>query len=909
MLRGQAVPRWIKLECVVRYLVDIAVHQPDVDATVGTFHELWLAAVATNLAGGVAASPHVATAGSADALSAPLLLENMSSASVADLLGDLPRRNLDFVGREHQVRAIDEVLRAGAGVLTLNGIGGVGKTQLAIEYIYRFRDHYDVIWWVPAEDPSRFRASLATLGTRLGLPGSEAMQHPPAQVLEALGQSPRRWILVFDNAGPPDSLPSLNTLGSGRVLLTSRDPDWATYGPTLEVDVFERTESIELLRSRGVEITLTDADKLAERLGDLPLAVEQAAAWRVATGVAVADYINRLDQQIQEILSNPRARAANYPTTLAAFLNFAFSQLATTSPAAMQLFELFASLSAEPLSLTLLRSGRRGLVTSPLREALNQPPSLNLAVRELRRYGLLKVVDADPLRIQVHRLFQHVLRDWLTATQLRRSRNNVRAILAAANPGEPDDSRFWEHYAEVGPHIDPAELATAPSFEERRVALDQVRYLYQIGHYEQSKALGQRLVLAADAQGNGAEADHDFVVLAKHHLANAMRILGDHASARQLTLDALDYMEHNPAFSPDHEYFADLDKSRAVDLRISGEYAKAFTVDQDNLNRHLRSDLDDPDKIRTIRNNIAVDLRLLGRFREAHDLDLAIVYQWEDTRGKQDPRTLFARTNLARDLYGLGRYKESLETLRAILPIYRAKVGSNHHGVLLAVRTEVMALRQLGHYADAVELADQNSSDLTTWFGANHEHTLAAGISLVNTRRSVGDLRGATVKASQVLSGCEHLFGARHPMALAMLVNSAAVMRALGDYRGARRRDEKTITELTQTLGDDHPYTVCAMHNFAIDLALLGHEERALQEAETVLMRSQTVRGVTHPDTIACAINIALIKISLGDRTIGATDLTSALILHERLFGFEHPLLATAKNGGHIECDIEPPPT
>jgi len=915
MLRGEAVPRWkwIKLECVVRHLADIAVRQPDVDATVRKFHELWLAVVAADQASGTATGPHVATAGSltgsaASALPAPLL-KNMSSAPATDLLGDLPPRNTGFVGREHQIGTIDKVLRAGAGVLTLNGIGGVGKTQLAVEYIYRFRDHYELIWWVPAEHPSRLRASLAALGARLGLPGSEAMQHPPAQVLEALARSELRWILAFDNAGPPDSLPSLAALGSGRVLLTSRDPDWAGYGPTLEVDVFERAESVELLRSRGVDITSEDADRLADRLGDLPLAVEQAAAWRVATGIAVADYIDQLDLQVQEIVSNSKVKAANYPTTLAAFLNFAFDQLATTSPVAMQLFELFASLSAEPLSLTLLRSGRQGPVTSPLREALHQPPSLNLAVRELRRYGLLKIIDADPLRIQVHRLFQRALRDWLTVAQLQRGRANVRAILAAANPGEPDDSRFWEHYAEVGPHIGPAELATAPEFEARRVALDQVRYLHQIGHYEQNMALGQRLVLAAEEQGNGFETDHDFIVLAKHHLANAMRILGDHAGARRLTLDALDYMERNPVFGPDHEYFANLDKNHAVDLRISGDYARALAVDKGNLNRHLRSDIDDHDKTRIIRNNIAVNLRLLGRFEEAYDLDLEIVRQRESAHGEQDPRTLLTRTNFARDLYGLGRYKEALETLRAILPTYRATVGSHHHEVLHAVRTEVMALRKLGRHVDAVALAEQNSSDLTIWFGADHEYTLATGISLVNTRRAAGDLRGATVKASQVLGGCERLFGARHPMTLAMLVNSAAVMRALGDYRGARRRDEKAVADLRQVLGDDHQYTVCAMHNLAIDLALLGHEGQALRETEAVLMRSQAVRGATHPDTIAAAINLALIRSDLGDRTTGQTDLASALTSLERLLGAGHPQLDTAKNGVRIECDIEPPPT
>ncbi|MGH3686683.1 MAG: hypothetical protein ACRDRU_11425 [Pseudonocardiaceae bacterium] len=152
MLRGEAAPqwKWIKLECVVRHLTDIAVRQPDADATVRTFHELWLAVVAADQASGSATDPHVVAAGSPTAIVASVLpvplLKNMSSAPATDLLGDLPPRNTGFVGREHQIATIDKVLRAGAGILTLNGIGGVGKTQLAIEYIYRFRDHYELIW-------------------------------------------------------------------------------------------------------------------------------------------------------------------------------------------------------------------------------------------------------------------------------------------------------------------------------------------------------------------------------------------------------------------------------------------------------------------------------------------------------------------------------------------------------------------------------------------------------------------------------------------------------------------------------------------------------------------------------------------------------------------------------------------
>ncbi|MEV4316715.1 FxSxx-COOH system tetratricopeptide repeat protein [Actinocrispum sp. NPDC049592] len=850
MLRGESVPGWSKFECVVRYMAGKSVHAPDVEAEVERFHQLWLAAV----------SPGTAET------TQPQETRSLPSPSM-DLSGELPPRNVWFVGREHLVRTIHEVLRTGAPVVTVTGIGGVGKTQLAIEYLHRYRDQYDLVWWVPAENPSQLRTSLALLGNRLGLPRSEDAQHPPRQVVAALARSSLRWLLVFDDAGSPGSMPSLRDLGSGRVLLTSRDPDWADHGSVLEVGVFDRAESVRLLADRA-DVTRSDAERVAARLGDLPLAVEQVA-WHLATGVPVASYLDDLDKQLHAILDDDRTKAAGYPATVPGFLHVAFTRLAESAPAAAQLLELFAWLGAEPLSLTLLRSGRQGAVTATLREALRHAPTLNQAVRDLRRHGLVVLIEGEPERIGVHAVFQRVLQDWLGETRLARGRANVQAILAAANPGEPDDSRFWGHYAEVGPHIIAADLANAEDFEARRVVLDQVRYLYRIGHYQQSADLGRQLISSVNGT-NASEADHHVYVLARHHLGNAMRMQGRYSAARQVTLEALEHLGNHPEFGPELDYTADLDKNRGADLRIFGRYDNALTVDEASLHRQQRNDINDQDKIRTIRNNIAVSLRLLGRFAEARAIDSEIVRQWTDARGPSDPRTLFARCNLARDLYGLGRYAETLSEVRAVLPVYQTVVGAHHHGVLLAVRTEVMALRKLGRIGEALPRAQQNRDDLSIWFGEHHEYTLAAGISLINTWLASGDLGAATVEMPKLLDRCTRIFGEDHPMTLAVLVNSASVLRAFGDVAGARRRDEDASAALTGILGADHPYTLCADHNLAVDLARLGEEAKALAMAASVLERSRATRGEDHPDTLACA---------------------------------------AAQDGRWVECDIEPPPT
>lgn len=898
MLRGDTRPSWLKYETVVRYLAEYAVYRPnetvpDAATMLARFHRLWLACEN----GPESPEPEPEP---------PQPQPPRPAAATEEIGGDPPPRNTRFVGREHQLRAIHEILRTGAPILTLTGIGGAGKTQLAAEYVYRYRDEYDLIWWVPAEHTPPMRASLAALGSRLRLPHSGRMQHPPAQVLEELRQSPQLWLLIFDNARSPNRMPLIQSVGTGKVLITSRDPDWARLGPTLEIGVFERRESIELLRTRATNIADRDADIVAEKVGDLPLAVDQVANWHIATGIPVVSLLDRLDQQARDILADPKATGSGYPVTLASALSVAFEQLTAAAPAAAQLLELFAWLGAEPVSLALLRRGRHGHVSEPLASALRQEPVMNKAVRELRRQGLVNVLHSQTERLQMHRVFQTVLRDWLDTDRLTRSRDNLRAILAAANPGEPDDPQFWPHYDEVGPHIHRAGLAVAQDFEVRRVVLDQARYLYRVGHYEECIALSQQLATAEPSDG-ASEVDHLFYIQSHLHLANASTMLGRYAHARKLTLDSLAYMDRQALFDKEHEYRAKFENVRAFDLRIAGRYEEALAVNQAILDS---GDPDDREAWLLNRNNIAVNLRLLGRFVEAHRIDDDTVREWEQERRRErDPRALLARCNRARDLYGLGRYREASSELSGTLPACREVMGDLYPGTLMGIRVQVMTMRKLGDTFAALPLAFKNLHDTSLWFGTDHECTLTAGLSLVNALLAAGDLGNATIRATDVLASCERVLGDAHPTTLAMLVNSAAVLRVLGDVQEARRRDERAATELGRALGGDHPYTLCARHNFAADLALLGSAGRALDELRAVHAESGQHRDATHPDHLACEVDMALALIAVAGPAAGQQALTDATTALAARLGAQHPNVLAAQEKRWLECDIEPPAT
>lgn len=828
--------------------------------------------------------------------------------------GGMPIRNPDFTGREQMMRSLRQSLldASKASVLpeTLHGLGGVGKTQLAIEYVYRHADQYDLVWWIPAEQPAAVRSSLAQLGDRLGLPASADMQQTARTVLDVLsGPSPLRWLLVYDNADAPDEITPLLPGGSGgHIIVTSRNQEWARAGGSIEVDVFDRPESIELLRRRGEGISEADADRLADKLGDLPLALEQAATWQAATRMPISEYLQLFDEHARELLSE--GKPTYYPTTVYAFLRVAVDRLREQMPGAAELLEMFAFLSAEPLSTTLLRSGRSGGLSEHLREALAEPIAMNRAIRELRRHGLAKV-DPSGQNIQVHRLVQLVLREDLRADRRQRSRQNVQRLLAAANPGFPLEPRFWSLYKEIGPHVLPADLIHADEARGRTVVVDQARYLYRTGDYEASRELAE---LAVDAWSpppdeGGLGPNDGQTLTARRRLANALRQLGDYQAARRLDEDTLRRLREAPEFGEEHEDTLATANSVALDLRLAGDFQPAYDLDQDNLARHRRVFGDDDQNTLLMRNNVAVNLRLLGDFHTSYEMDRGVVQQWRQTLGPDDIRTLFSVSNLARDLYGLGRYAEALEMQRQAWPAMRQQLGPRHNEVLLAARTIAIALRKTGQYEEALYQARENYRSYHTRFGPDHEHTLAATMSYANTLREIGEWAEAHGLANDAVERYTRIFGQRHPFTLAAATNLAIILRAVGERRAARSRDEATLAALSDVLGKEHPYALCVANNLANDLVLDCELGAARELSQLTLGLSRRIRGYAHPYTLACAVNAANDLRHTGDEAAGQQLLAETIAVLRDVLGPDHPDTVDAARGKRAECDIEPPPT
>jgi tetratricopeptide (TPR) repeat protein len=824
--------------------------------------------------------------------------------------GGVPIRNPDFTGRESLLLTLHRSLelRSKASVLphALHGFGGVGKTQLAVEYAYRYADRYDLIWWIPAEQQSVVLQSLVDLGSRLGIPNTEEFNQASSLVLDALSSTSLRWLLVYDNANEPDDLAHLIPSAGGHVILTSRNQTWSNVWDALEVNVFDRSESITLIQKRGSGISYPDADRLADKLGDLPLALDQAASWQSATGMPVPEYLELFDQHVRELLSE--GKPAQYPTTIAALVKLAFEGLQRSEPAVAQLLEMFAVFGAEPISIDLLRRGRHAEIPAPLGTALRDPIKLRRVVRDLRKYGLAKV-DPDN-RIQVHRLFQLVLRDELTAEQIHARRADVHSLLGEANPGEPDDDRTHPEHAEIGPHVLPAQLIDAESEEARRVVLDQIRYLWVIGDNEGSRRLGEAALQAWSKLSDQPDIgpDGELTLLATRHLALALLSLGINERAFRLADSAAERFQNNAEYGPDHEHTINCITVVAAARRVAGEYNQAYALDADLTERCSRLfGEEDPLTLRS-NNNLAVNLRMLSRFSDSYKIDEFIVDVWQKAVPEQDPRLLFAQSNLAQDLYCLGRYSEALDLQQGVVPLYRQVMANKKHPfVLRAARTLAVIYRKTGNYDAALREARDHYRDCANRYGADHQNALAATMTYANALRVSGDLAQARSLAVDALARYRRVFGEKHPLSLTAAVNLAIILRTLGDLAEARRLNEATHSLMAAVLGPSHGYTLCAATSLANDLALAGERDNALSLSARTLAASRISRGEDHPYTLLCAVNTAFDRLATGEIEPGRADLAAAVESLSAALGPDHPELIDVSRGIRAECDIEPP--
>lgn len=928
---GSRVPKWEFLEIIVNALGG--------GASLGEFHAFWdLAWVAQNDAGLPRDGfTYAARQSSREGIVRPTRQASPSRAarglqrpSQRIWSSEIPPRNPNFTGRETLLERLGHNLdgRRPPHVQVVSGMGGVGKTELATEYIHRNIGKYDIVWWIRAEHHDRVREALVALSRRLEprLSGMDSSRDRTiAAVLERLqSDAEPSWLLVYDNVANPFDLekylPACRP--EGHIIVTLRQRNWpnSPKADLLELSPFSEAEAISFLRRRVSSLAVRDmqelpaqeedarrvaeAARLAAELGYLPIAIDHAAAYLTETTWSVDEYLTRFTQDAHNLLqvqhgdSDPHAHVSG---------TWTLSNEVLTADA-RHLFNLCAFFSPEPIAVKLFLQGSPAIDDPPgLADFLSSPPRLRAAMNQLHRLSLARV-DAARDMIQMHRVVQAVTQGRLREAHIDQFHTYSAAVdglLAKSNPGNPDQSSRDTVYDLSLQHLesDYRFLRTSNS-ALRDLIIDQVRRLHLRGDHVEALQFG------LDALGIWRErhGEDDLGVLTMAvEVAIAMFRGGRIADAHEMIQRIQPFLR---PYEEGEGFKVSLlcESIHGAVLRARSQFHEALALDQRILPQFKITFGEANERTLNVWNNIAFDYRQLGQFRRALKTDRQTFEDRSKILGRTDPLTLHSHNAVARDLRCLGHYQASLDIAREVCTEFEALGAPENLNWLRACEGFATALRKAGYHWDALQQRELVLERYRDYLGDEHMLTLTAATNLINDRRAVGDLIGAGELADETYRRCRESSSPGDLLPYAAQLNLASVLRVAGNAQDAIAHDEQARKGLLRIYGDEHPFTLAADINYATDLAGTGRLGEAIQIGHKTLdkcLRHESL-GETHPDTLMVAANLSIDEAVAGDMASAEQRLSHVLGTYAETLSVEHPETRAVAQGVRLTAEIEP---
>jgi tetratricopeptide (TPR) repeat protein len=737
----------------------------------------------------------------------------------------VPPRIASFTGRAEQLDKLDTFLmrdkpaavtQASVGRAAVQGMGGVGKTSLAIEYAHRFRGLYSGVCWCPAETRTGLLSALAGLAVTLGIATAEEADVEKAAKagLRRLAEQRATWLLVYDNVPSPDAIGDLLPSAGARVLITSRFSDWSELADEVTLDLLSSEEAVALLQSRTGRSDAAGAKTLAEALDRLPLALDHAAAYCKRTQMRFADYGAKASSLI-----DAAPRGVGYPRSVAATFGLAITQAVAQCQVAEALMAYLALCAPERIP-TILVEG-----------AVEDEAERLKALAALSEVSLVKhdpFEDGTPA-VTVHRLVQAVARARSEANGSAQDGVGplISRLVATYPEGAGRDPQSWPLCDKLTPHLlavrDARPDATSDD-ANLRIAdwpklLDRASgYFYGRAAYSQAAPLtGDALAIREKVLGPG----HPDTGMSLNALALLLRAQGNFAAAQPLFERALAIAEKT--LGPEH-----------------------------------------PDTGAVI-NNLAGLLEDKGDLAAARPLFERALAISEKVSGPEEPQTATRLNNLGLLLRKQGYLARARPLFERALAIDEKVLGPEHPYTATSLNNLAALLTEHGDLAAARPLYERALAIDEKVFGPEHPNTANRLNNLAGLLEGKGDLAAARRLRERALAICEKALGPEHRHTATCLANLASLLQAQGDFAGARPLYERALAISEKVLGSAHPDTATSLTGLAVVLQAQGDLTGARPLHERALAISEKVLGPEHLHAAACLANLASLLQAQGD--------------------------------------------
>ena len=804
-------------------------------------------------------------------------------ALIAELLGGLARR------------------RPGLNnTWVLVGMGGLGKSTVALSIAQTARSRGWRVWWVNASDSASITGGILEVLHQARAPdftidqvraGAATAAENAWEFLNSSHSAGKRWLLVFDNADTPSALAAqgvsspadytgwLRPDPSGMVIVTSRIKDsriWGMRVKVRELNFLEDATGARVLSDLApnvVDPSGGEGKDLSRRLGGLPLALHLAGSYLAspfAGWQTFAEYRNALDTEgLPSVLADIDQAGLQVRGTIQRTWDLSLNALADDgrSQARPLLHVLSCYAPATPIPFSLLDPDSLARFLSPTRPTASDVGGSNLelekrlrdGLRGLATVGLIDVADRDR-GAGAHAITVHpVVADTNRSRLLGEALDDLPAIAEAAigslghacsklDCRNPTD---WPRWRSLVPHasalltwlaihLDADILTVLIGVCER--ASDALR---RCGGPSTAESLARSSLAASVRLGEG----HPATLIARHRLLQVMGEQGRNKEAEEQYRELLG--DQQRVLGDMHPDTLITRHDLAWMIEYQGRYSEAEQICRELLADQRQVLGDDHSDTMVTQNILARLIALQGRYHEAEQLCRTVLQARQHTLGENHPDTLTTRHNLAWITGLQGRYAEAEKLCREVLAARQRSLGIDHPASLTSRRRLARTLGDEGRYREAAQILGELIPDLERVQGADHPATLMTRNSLARVTGLAGQPQKAEQQLRKVLAGWERIHGGQRPGVLEAQQNLARMIALQGRFEEAERLLRQVLAERKQSLGDDHPDIQSARFRLAEVIVNENKYDEAESLLRIALKNRQLVLGDDHPDTIA----------------------------------------------------------